>query len=225
MKYIDILKNLLKENKVFFINFFVFLFVGGIIYFAFNRDELLFYFNQNHNFFLNHVFIISTNLAQELGIIPVLIILLLFRYSLFILSSLSLIITTLTVSIIKTITALPRPILFFEHNSAVHLNLIDGVNIHRFMSFPSGHTAAAFAMFLILAHFFKNNYAKHICFFLALLVAISRVYLLQHFFRDVYFAAIIGTLISIILFMIAYQLKWFVELDKKAGLYQTIFKK
>ncbi len=219
------LKKLCNENKVFFINFFLFVFIGGIVFFGFNKDEILFYFNQHQNFILNKFFILSTNLAQELGIIPVLIILLLFRYSLFILSSLSLIITTLTVGIIKTFTALPRPILFFENNPNVHLNLIDGVNMHRFMSFPSGHTAAAFAMFLILAYFFKNIYAKHICFFLALFVALSRVYLLQHFFRDVYFGSILGVFITVILFMLAYQVKWFNELDKKAGLIHTIFKK
>lgn len=57
-------------------------------------------------------------------------------------------------------------------------------------SFPSGHAAIAFAATAVLSAFDKKR--KYIYYFIAFLVALSRVYLGCHYFLDVVTGAIIG---------------------------------
>ena len=59
-------------------------------------------------------------------------------------------------------------------------------------SFPSGHTMAAFAMAGLLSFFVKNKWAQAGFFAYAILIAFSRIYLLQHFYIDVFWGAIIA---------------------------------
>ncbi len=59
-------------------------------------------------------------------------------------------------------------------------------------SFPSGHTMTIFGFCAVLAYLIHNKFLCLLFFILALLVGISRMYLLQHFFMDVYVGAIFG---------------------------------
>ncbi len=72
------------------------------------------------------------------------------------------------------------------------IRVIAGVEPLHFHSFPSGHTAGAFAIMFLLASAFKNRTATFFLFSLALLTGISRMYLLQHFLSDVIAGALIG---------------------------------
>ncbi len=61
-------------------------------------------------------------------------------------------------------------------------------------SFPSGHTLASFISATIL---FKNYKKAGICFwFLAILIAFSRLYLYVHFPTDVLFGGVLGVIIA-----------------------------
>lgn len=83
-----------------------------------------------------------------------------------------------------------RPMGFFEQGS---LHLVDGVSLHHVHSFPSGHTASAFAFFIFLAFIGqKNKTWQVLCAILAMLVAYSRVYLSQHFISDVVAGTVVG---------------------------------
>lgn len=64
-------------------------------------------------------------------------------------------------------------------------------------SFPSGHSANAFACALVIMHFYIDF--GFIALILAILIAVSRMYLKVHYFTDVLFGAIVGSLIAIIL--------------------------
>lgn len=67
-------------------------------------------------------------------------------------------------------------------------------------SFPSGHTMAAFAVAGLLSFFIKNKWAQLLFFVYAVLIAFSRIYLLHHFYRDVFWGAIIAyCIVSILL--------------------------
>ncbi len=85
----------------------------------------------------------------------------------------------------------PRPAAFF---AGVHpLHLAGGVAPLRAHSFPSGHSATAFAIFLCLAAFTKRPYQKVLCLVIACVAAFSRVYLSQHFLED----AVVGSMIGV----------------------------
>lgn len=92
-----------------------------------------------------------------------------------------------------------RPIVYFKENFPdMSLHQVDGVKIHSFHSFPSGHSASAFALFMALSLLTKNKSLQFLYFVLALLVGFSRIYLSQHFALDVLVGSIIGVVVSII---------------------------
>jgi undecaprenyl-diphosphatase len=63
-------------------------------------------------------------------------------------------------------------------------------------SFPSGHTAAAFASAFVIYHFNKRWGVA--AYTLAILIALSRLYLYVHFPTDVLGGMIIGTLVGLL---------------------------
>jgi len=91
---------------------------------------------------------------------------------------------------------MPRPTKYFENQETLHL--VEGVKMHSWNSFPSGHTITAFAIFMILILVVKNRYLKLFFMMIAILAGFSRVYLSQHFLGDIFTGAIIGSLIAVL---------------------------
>jgi len=106
----------------------------------------------------------------------------------------------------------PRPIHFFQDKPLFEdLQKVDGVVLHAgFSSFPSGHTMSAFAVFSLLAFFASNSKRQIFLFFsLALLVAASRVYLIQHFVEDVWMGSLVGVMLAYFIFQLfSLSTKW-----------------
>lgn len=91
-----------------------------------------------------------------------------------------------------------RPSKWFSSQDWQNFHKIDGFIYHDYGSFPSGHTMAAFvsATFAIV-YLTSNRILQIIIFISAFLVGISRIYLLQHFYMDVVFGAVLGSLCAI----------------------------
>ncbi len=64
------------------------------------------------------------------------------------------------------------------------IHKVEGVAMHQLSSFPSGHTATAFTIFLLTIYLFDNKKMILIGLIYAMLCAYSRVYLGQHFPLD-----------------------------------------
>jgi membrane-associated phospholipid phosphatase len=64
------------------------------------------------------------------------------------------------------------------------IHTVKGVSMHQLNSFPSGHTATAFSIFLLTIYLFDNKKMILIGLLYAMLCAYSRVYLGQHFPLD-----------------------------------------
>ena len=60
------------------------------------------------------------------------------------------------------------------------------IEIHQHFSFPSGHSISAFALFGFISIIYSRTTPSLVYFGLAASVAISRIYLKQHFFEDIY---------------------------------------
>jgi membrane-associated phospholipid phosphatase len=76
-----------------------------------------------------------------------------------------------------------RPIASGIDKNLIHL--VNGMEIHRFNSFPSGHTATAFTLFLLTVQLFENKTAFILGIIYAIFCGYSRVYLGQHFPLDI----------------------------------------
>jgi membrane-associated phospholipid phosphatase len=99
----------------------------------------------------------------------------------------------------KRLLHAPRPKAFFESFGET-VYQVPGVEVHMAGSFPSGHTASAFALavFLILA--LPNRFLGMFFLISACLVGYSRIYLSQHFPVDVWAGAMIGTFSGVIVY-------------------------
>lgn len=217
-------ETIIRPNIVFFIGYFVFFFILSFFFFVFPSDFLLEWFNNNRNTFFNNIFIIATKIAEEEGIILVFILLLLYRYSALLLSAISISLATILSNIIKTFTNSPRPLEVYDKIKDFSINFVPGVDVHRFMSFPSGHTAAAFAMLFFLLFISKNTFHRVTVLLLSVSVAISRVYLFQHFTKDVLVASLLGLLTALTISFIFIHFRWYLILDQQKGLLNKITK-
>jgi len=95
-----------------------------------------------------------------------------------------------------------RPVTYLSENFPVHI--VDGMILNRVYSFPSGHTATAFTMALILAYMIDKKIWSAVFPLMAFLVGYSRIYLAQHFPTDVLAGMCIG-IISAILSLLIYR--------------------
>ena len=101
-----------------------------------------------------------------------------------------------------------RPSKYFELYETYQLHLVEGVKLHSLQSFPSGHTATAFNLFLMLALMVKNNYLKLVFSTLAVVIAYSRVYISQHFLVDITAGSVVGVIFILFAFL------WFEKYNK-----------
>jgi membrane-associated phospholipid phosphatase len=194
---------IIKDNLYFFLPFFTFLLVsGGLLLFIDQGDAILF-FSDNRSVIADTIFVYGTRMGE----VPIYLIAIIFglfirfRYS--ILVFLTGVIVTIVSFITKSIFAHDRPSVFFRKlRSLEEVNLVDGIDLHTgATSFPSGHTMSAFALFGIIA--FLLPYKKTVgvlCFIGALVVGISRIYLVQHFLKDVFLGSMIGVLLAMLLY-------------------------
>jgi membrane-associated phospholipid phosphatase len=193
--------------KPFVYLYIIFLLLSIISLIFIDFDEIHFFIYRQHSEFLDILFKYSTNLGDGLFAIGILVLICCLKPLKYAwLGVLSFAISGILSQFVKKVIAPSalRPIKVYDINK---LHLVDGVTVHSIQSFPSGHTATAFALFMFLAFVYHKNKAAQYCFaFTAILVGYSRIYLTQHFLIDV----ICGSLIGMISFFIANEIseKW-----------------
>ncbi len=190
---------LVRSNRYFYVPFFLWVLTGGILLSLYSKDQLFLGVNGAHCFLADILVTGSTYLGDGIAFGVMLVVLLIMRkWRLFLVGAGSLLFITLVVQSIKHYVNDPRPILYFQDPSILHI--VPWIDVHSGLSFPSGHTSTAFGMFCFLALILHNKKWGLLLCVLALSTAHSRLYLSQHFFADVYFGSIIGTLCSTMLY-------------------------
>ena len=124
----------------------------------------------------------------------------------------AMILSALTTQLIKHLVNAPRPLTWFaQHMPDIQLPLVEGVQVHQWHSFPSGHTTSFFALALVLCFLInKSSIINHkssivlqiLLVIFAALGAYSRIYLSQHFASDVLAGMIVGILITLLCYAV-----------------------
>lgn len=174
--------------------------------FLFPKGTFLLWLNDLHSPFLDVFFRFTTYIGD--GLVPaIIIVFLLFvsYYKTIVFTGAILLETAIVQGLGKQwlFSHLVRPKKYFSED--VILNFVEGVNVHGHHTFPSGHTGVAFVWLCFLALSVDKKWGLPL-FLVAFLAALSRVYILQHFFVDIYFGSLIGT-VSVILVKYLFETK------------------
>lgn len=193
----------LNNHKIYFGGLLVILFAAMLFLMLNGKEAAFISLNSYHPFYLNVFFINYTFMGD--GIFAVCLIALMFFYFKRKQAGFALLyaflISGLAAQLLKNLFNSPRPKLYFEPGT--YLNFIDGVTLSGSSSFPSGHTATAFAIATVLVLMMKNKNGQLLILMAAALVGYSRIYLAQHFLLDVIAGALLGTVSGILAFYLA----------------------
>ena len=187
---------LYKENRLFFLLSLLFVFAAAFILIFYSKADGFFLLNPYHSTFLDWFFIFFTYVGDGFFCVAVGLLLFLFkkRYlSLMVISSYLL--SGLLAQVLKYFILEARPAVFLEKIKYDYF--ITDVTLHNYHSFPSGHTASAFALAAVLSFSVKNKNYSLLFFAGAILVGYSRIYLGQHFLDDVLAGAVVGIISAI----------------------------
>jgi len=199
----EIWSDFLKRNRLFLIGLFLFLVVAIIGLIGWKQGTWLWFFNSNRTQPGDAFFRITTKAGEEWAFILVAILLAFVRFRSALAIPVLAFFVTLVSASTKALFRQPRPLAYFRGLELDdQLNLIEGVRVNasQVSSFPSGHTMAGFALFAFLAFAWPRRRKAIMgifCLFMALAVGLSRIYLVQHFLKDVTLGAVLGVLVGL----------------------------
>lgn len=188
------MNNLFNSAKYFYLFYLVIFTIVSVFLVHMGKENAFLVINSHYNSFFDTLFFYITELGNTWTFIVLIILMLFFKIRYSIIFVYALLINTIFVQGMKHLVypeAL-RPIKYFEGNYLPHY--LEATDIHAYNSFPSGHTATAFAIAVLLAYVFRHTGFHFLIFLLAFLVGYSRVYLAQHFAGDVLAGSFIGIL-------------------------------
>lgn len=204
----------LRKNTLFLGWFFLFLLLGAILLSSVSKGDLVLFFSERRSPFWDAFFKYGTSLGEFFGYILVFLLLLFFYRIRYALGTMFLGVASMLIArVLKLSFSAPRPLAYFKAlDREGELTFVEGVRVHEWLSFPSGHTLGAFALFTYLAFLLpQKTWAANLLFLLALMVGLSRIYLVQHFVEDVYAGAIVGVLLGMGMFFLvrpAKKIRW-----------------
>lgn len=191
------LKSLFKQNRLFFFGYLILLIVAFFVWVLETKKGAFLFLNPFHSDFLNFVFIGITLIGDGFFSVALCIILFIMRRKyLAIIIFISFATSGIFAQILKYFISEARPALLLE--KANYPYFIENVTLHNFHSFPSGHSASAFALFAVLSFAVEKKSYSILFLAFAALVGYSRIYLGQHFISDVAVGSFIGVAFSII---------------------------
>lgn len=175
----------------------VFLLAGLLLLLTVNYGDIVLFVNQYSRMEWDRTvdWITRVGLGSTMAIAALGFALYRLRYALMMLFNLALI--GLLTGICKNLlfANIVRPLKYFEPE--VFHRMVRLFDYNLLHSFPSGHSMTIFAMMSLLAYFSGKRLAGALFVLVALVVGGTRIYLLQHFFVDVYVGSILGVLCTV----------------------------
>ncbi len=199
------MREIIKKHRWFFLLFSVYMVIGFVLLLLLERGDIYLLINKNHSIIQDYFFYYLTYFGDgRTYFFLALFIMFFVRFR-------DALVIGITGAVSGIILAILKQLVFSEvlrpkgvfADILEELHFVDGVTLHTYHSFPSGHTSTAFTLMTILMFLYGRNRIIDISFFiLAFLTGISRIYLSQHFFVDTYAGTFLGVLISFICFYI-----------------------
>jgi membrane-associated phospholipid phosphatase len=202
------MKKILRDNSVFLVPYIVILAAVFPYFILYSKSDIHLWLNGHNSTYADKIFPVITFLGDGLFVCAAAMVLLFVSFKSAMQVFSSYLLSGFFVQLLKR-TAFHsslRPSAFFEGKADLHL--IKGVELLGSKSFPSGHSASAFALFLSVAMLTGSRPLKIICLIMAVLVAYSRVYLSQHFLCDIYAGSVIGVSCAVVIY-------WFMSKREK----------
>lgn len=192
--------NIVKTNKGFYLPYLLFVVVVSVVVALYSKVESFLWLNQFHSSLGDAVFPVATHLGDGKLALGVLLVLCLVNYRLALTAFYCFFLVLLLTQLGKLVIFedVLRPAGHFRELGQ-NIRLVAGVELHYNNSFPSGHSASAFALFSFLAIALRNKSWGWLLFVVAVVAAYSRIYLAQHFLNDVYVGSIIGILCTLLM--------------------------
>ncbi|MFK7771481.1 MAG: phosphatase PAP2 family protein [Saprospiraceae bacterium] len=197
------MKNIFRTNIHYISCCFLFFLFGGVLLFFIEKPDVIFFFSDRRTPFLDLFFTYVTKMGEEIMYLVFLISFLFVKVRYAILIPLIGIAVSIISHLTKSFFAHDRPLMYLENMGLKdQVNFVDGIQmLIGQTSFPSGHTMSAFALYGLVAFMFSRKKIWGVIFFVfALLIGLSRNYLVQHFFQDIYLGALIGFGLSILFY-------------------------
>lgn len=193
---------LARNNRHFTIAMLVYLLLGAVVIWQIPKGNLELQLNKLHQSSYDYLFLGFTYLGDGAALVLILVAVLLKNIYKGIMGGVAFIVCTIVTHFCKNFVfpEYDRPVRFFQDLKDIYY--IQGLEIHSYHSFPSGHTSAAFCIFSFIAFVGTNKNWGAVLWFMGFLVSISRIYLMQHFFIDTYFGAIVGVASTVMVFII-----------------------
>ena len=156
------MKKIFIENRNFLIPYILLVLSAIILMLIYSKAELHIASNEANNTFFDYFFKYATNFGNGwmIAILFIALLMVKYRYAFaFLAGSL---VTSLIVNVLKKTVfhEMYRPSKYFELYETYKLHFVEGVKLNLLQSFPSGHSATAFNVFLTLAILVKNSLLK-----------------------------------------------------------------
>ncbi|CAL2082792.1 acidPPc domain-containing protein [Tenacibaculum sp. 190524A05c] len=184
-------------RKEIFIAYIIFSVLSIILLSVYTKGDLHLILNQYNSSFFDWFFKYTTHLGDGVmfGVLVVIFFFINKRMSL--VFGIGGVLTLLVTHFFKKVIfrGIPRPA---EYLGIENLHIIDGIKMAFWNSFPSGHTMTAFAIFAILCIYFRKCISQYLWMSLAIIAGISRVYLSQHFWADIFVGSVLGIIIAFV---------------------------
>ncbi len=197
------MKKIFQSNIHYIVCCLLFFLFGGVLLFFIEKPDVIFFFSERRTPFLDFFFTNITKMGEEIMYLVFLISFLFIKVRYAILIPLIGIVVSILSFFTKSFFAHNRPKIFLEDMKLMdQVNFVEGIKLLVGpTSFPSGHTMSAFALFGLVAFMFPMKKIWGVIFFsFALLIGLSRNYLVQHFFQDIYLGALMGFGLSILFY-------------------------
>ncbi|MCQ2329894.1 MAG: phosphatase PAP2 family protein [Paludibacteraceae bacterium] len=182
--------NIIRKNLCFLIPWLLLVLGCLALTIAVPKIDLHLMLNSHHREGLNLFFRYFTNIG---GSIPWIVcgVMLIWKMWMGAYITTGQILSTLIVQPLKYAFNHPRPKVVFEE-AGVILPAVQGIELPMWLSFPSGHSTAIFAMMFAICTLVPKWWEKVICLAIAITGAYSRVYLSFHFLEDIAAGSVIG---------------------------------